>query len=166
MISPTRPGTPQRTAPGRDPRAGFTLVEVGVAALVLALVISTSLVALQRGFVAIDNARYTTLAGQILQSQMEKLRLLTWAQLTADETAGGPPKNGSFTPDIQSTASGQLANFTCSQVIADSPSPYTGSMKDITLTASWKGSDGRTRTLMYFTRYGQNGLSDFFYTTH
>jgi hypothetical protein len=39
-------------------------------------------------------------------------------------------------------------------------------MKDITLTATWKGSDGRTRSLTYFTRYGQSGLSDFFYTSH
>jgi type II secretory pathway pseudopilin PulG len=147
----------------RDHR-GFTIVEVGVAAIVLVLCIVSSMTVLQRGFVSIDNARYTTLAGQILQSQMEKLRLLTWTQLT--DTTNGPPTNGSFTPDISSSTSGLLGNFSCSQVIAASPSPFNTTMKDITLTATWRGSDGRTRSLTYFTRYGQNGLSDFFYTTH
>jgi Tfp pilus assembly protein PilV len=147
----------------RDAR-GFTIVEVGVAAMVLVLCIVSSMTVLQRGFVSIDNARYTTLAGQILQSQMEKLRLLTWAQLT--DSVSGPPTNGSFTPDISSGTTGQLANFTCSQVIAAAPAPFQTTMKDITLTATWRGSDGRTRSLTYFTRYGQNGLSDFFYTTH
>jgi len=147
----------------RDSR-GFTIVEVGVAAIVLVLCIVSSMTVLQRGFVSIDNARYTTLAGQILQSQMEKLRLLTWAQLT--DATNGPPTNGAFTPDISSGTSGLLGNFTCSQIITAAPSPFNTTMKDITLTATWRGSDGRSRSLTYFTRYGQNGLSDFFYTTH
>lgn len=162
MVSSTRT-VPRPARKRRNLRAGFTIVEVGVAALVLVLCISSSLVALQRGFVAIDNARYTTLAGQILQSQMEKLRLLTWAQLT--NTTTGPVTFTTFTPDISSSVSGQLANFNCTQSITDSPSPFTN-MKDITLTATWRGSDGRQRSLTYFTRYGKNGLSDFFYTTH
>lgn len=160
FLFPNRRPTGRR----RDWRAGFTIVEVAIAAMVLALVISGSLITLERGFVAIDNARYTTLAGQILQSQMEKLRLLTWEQLT--DPTNGPPANGTFTPDLASTASAQLANFTCTEQITDSPSPFTGWMKDITLTATWKGTDGRSRTLSYFTRYGKYGLSDFFYTTH
>jgi type II secretory pathway pseudopilin PulG len=144
----------------RNPIAGFTIVEVGVAALILVLCISGSLVTLQRGFVAIDNARYTTLAGQILQSQMEKLRLLTWTQLSATSS-------GSFTTDLDTSTSGQLANFTSlTQTISDAPSPFNGTAKDITLTATWKGTDGRTRTLSYYTRYAKNGISDFFYTTH
>lgn len=144
----------------RNARAAFTIVEVAVAALILALVISTSLITLQRGFVAIDNARYTTLAGQILQSQMEKLRLLTWTQLSATSS-------GSFSTDLDTSASGQLANFTAlTQTIANAPAPFASTAKDITLTATWKGTDGRTRTLTYYTRYVQNGISDFFYTVH
>lgn len=158
------PSKPPRVR--RDPRAGFTIVEVGVAALILGLVISSSLITMQRGFVAIDNARYTTLAAQILQSQMEKLRLLTWSQLT---TASGHPTTGSFSTDISTTASGQLSNFVLTQTIEDAGGAYdtsTYKLKKITLTAQWKGSDGRSRSLSYFTYYGQNGVSDFFYTTH
>lgn len=145
-------------------QAGFTIFEVMMASFVMLFAISTSLITLQRGLQAIDQARYTTLAGQILQSQMEKLRLLTWAQLT--DPTNGPPASGAFTPSMSASVSGQLANFTCSQTIADAPAPFNGTMKDITLTATWTGADGRSRSLTYFTRYGQNGISDFFYTTH
>jgi Tfp pilus assembly protein PilV len=144
----------------RGARAGFTIVEVGVAALILVLCISGSLITLQRGFVAIDNARYTTLAGQILQSQMEKLRLLTWTQISATPSS-------TFSTDLDTSVSGQLANFTSlTQTITDAPSPFSGTAKDITLTATWTGTDGRTRSLKYYTRYARFGLSDFFYTTH
>src|SRR5438105_2473410 len=81
----------------RRAQAGFTIAEVGITAMILLLCIASSIVTLGYGFRAIDNARYTTLAGQILQSQMEKLRMLTWGQLT-DPTTG--PATGPFVPDI------------------------------------------------------------------
>src|SRR4051812_4805836 len=148
----------------RGTEAGFTLPEVGITAMILLLCIASSIVTLGYGFRAMDNARYTTLAGQILQSQMEKLRMLTWAQLT-DTTDG--PSSGTFVPDISSTTSGMISQFTAlTQTIVASPAPYSGTMRDITLRASWRAGDGSPHTLTYFTRYGQNGLSDFFYTTH
>ncbi len=152
-----------RTMPVPKTR-GFTLVEVAFASFVMALAIATSLTALQYSFKSIDRARYTTLAGQILQSQMEKLRLLTWAQLT--DSTNGPIGNPNFTPDVSSVSAAQLSHFTCTQSITDAPSPFTGTMKDITVTATWVGTDGRTQSLTYMTRYAQNGISDFFYTTH
>ena len=66
----------------RGAARAFTLVEVMVAATVMVLTLTSSLIVVQHGMRALDTARYTTLAGQILQSQMEKLRLLTWTQLT------------------------------------------------------------------------------------
>lgn len=157
---------PSRWSRGsRESDRGFTLVEVGIAALVMALAIATSLTTLQYSYKLIDDARYTTLAGQILQSQMEKLRLLTWDQLT--DPTNGPIGHPTFTPDISLAASAELSHFTsCTQTITDAPSPYTGSMMDITLTATWTGTDGRPHNLSYLTRYAKNGISDFFYTVH
>jgi type II secretory pathway pseudopilin PulG len=150
---------------------GFTIVEVMAAAIVMALAISSSLIVLQHGMRAIDTARYTTLAGQILQSQMEKLRLLTWTQLT--NATYGPVNFPIFPPDLASAATSQINRFTasgtagqCAQLIEDMPTPYTGTMKKITLTATWNGMDGRSHSLTYTTYYGKNGLSDFFYSSH
>jgi Tfp pilus assembly protein PilV len=158
------------TQPART--RGFTIVEVMVAASVMVLAISSSIIVLQQGVRAIDTARYTTLAGQILQSQMEKLRLLTWTQLT--NTTYGPSATAyaKFTPDITAIATAQINRFfvgsdvgKCAQSIVAAPAPYDSTMKKITLTANWRGLDGRPHSLSYITYYGQNGISDFFYTT-
>lgn len=168
---PAQPAAPLVSGPpppprrSREPDRGFTLVEVAIAAFVMALAIATSLTTLQYSYKLIDNARYTTLAGQILQSQMEKLRLLTWDQLT--DPVNGPIAQPTFTPDISLAASAELSHFTsCTQTITDAPAPFTGSMMDITLTANWTGTDGRSHHLSYLTRYAKNGISDFFYTVH
>ena len=135
-----------------------------IAASVMVLAISSSLIVLQHGLRAIDTARSTTLAGQVLQSQMEKLRLLTWTQLEAVTST-------TFTPDNSGATSTQINRFVagnvsgkCAQSIVDEGT--FANMKVITLTASWVGTDGRTHNLSYVTRYGKNGLSDFFYTSH
>ena len=155
---------------------GFTIVEVVIASTVLILAIASSLTVVIQGMRALDTARYTTLAGQILQSQMEKLRLLNWTQLTYGTTPnlGGPVNFSTFAPDVTAVATNQIRRFTAggvegrfSQSITSAPTPYNnGEMKVITLTATWTGSDGRPHSLSYTTRYGQNGLSDFFYTSH
>lgn len=165
---------PSRRNPWRRNAKGFTIVEVMVAASVLVLAISSSLFVLQAGMRAIDNARYTTLAGQVLQSQMEKLRLLTWTQLT--HPTYGPVAFSTFVPDVTATATAQINRFTaggtagrCSQTIT---APTTGlasfddAFRIITLTANWTGIDGRPHTLSYTTHYAKNGISDFFYTSH
>ena len=155
---------------GRRQRA-FTIAEVMVAASVLVLAISSSLIVLQHGMRAIDNARFTTLAGQILQSQMEKLRLLNWTQLT--NTTYGPVHYSDFVPVLDATAAAQINRFTaggtagrCTQTIETADSPFGATMKKITLTATWTGIDGRSHSLSYITYYGKNGMSDFFSTTH
>ena len=52
--------------------------------------------------------------------------------------------------------------FTCIRTIAD----VRTDMKEITLAAPWRGHDGRPQTARLVTRYGRNGLYDFFYTAH
>jgi hypothetical protein len=84
---------------------------------------------------------------------MEQLRLKSWTQL--DALSGTAP----FTPD--SSASGANA-FTCTRSITAPKSD----MKEITLTAEWRGSDGRPQTAKLVTRYGKNGLNDYISTTH
>jgi type II secretory pathway pseudopilin PulG len=161
----------------------FTLVEVALAASVMVMVIASSIIVLQYGMRAIDTARYTTLAGQILQSQMEKLRLLNWTQLTYPGTArgvggspagtGGPINFSTFAPDVTSVSTAQINRFTANgeagrflQSITDAPAPYADQMKIITLTATWIGSDGQSHSRSYTTRYVKYGISDFFYTSH
>jgi type II secretory pathway pseudopilin PulG len=152
----------------RSARA-FTILEVMISTMVMVLVLTSSLQVLGYGLRMIDSARYTTLAGQILQSQMEKLRLLNWTQLTNTTVTSpqtiplGAKYYTTFTADPGLISSTQVSNFyLCTQSIV--PDPNYANMMDITLRAYWKGSDGMNRSRTYFTTYAKNGTSDFFYT--
>jgi len=137
-----------------------------VAVMVMALVISTSITTLQVGFRTVDTARNTTIAGQILQSLVEDLRLQTWtvvsglpATLTGTlsdfDTVSGHVQSGSFT--VYSAAERAILNrFTITRTVAD-VTGQTG-MKVVVFTATWNGIDGRSHTVNYTTYYAQNGL--------
>lgn len=148
----TRAAPPGRRTGGR----AFTIVEVMVAAMVLVLGIVTAITTLQSGFQAVDTARHYTFASQVMQSELERLRLKSWAQLqtlqdSSDQTVAVPAVRG-FDP----------AAFNCIRVISD----LKTDMKEIILISNWHGYDGRSHTVRLVTRYGKTGLYDYFYTAH
>lgn len=145
---------PDPLAPARRGTTAFTLVEVVLAGFVLVLGIASSLLVLQRGFQALDTARHLTAATQVMQSEMERLRLLDWSQLQALENS-----QGSSSP-VDTGQSGD--RFSCVRRIEN----YKPDMKQIVLTASWHGHDGRLHTVHLITRYCRDGLNDYYYTVH
>jgi Tfp pilus assembly protein PilV len=144
--------------PGRfspAPRA-FTIVEVMIAATVLVLAITTAIVALQHGFQALDTARNYTVASQVMQSEIERLRLKSWTQVEALQ------RTGDTAVQIGAVAGGGATAFTCHRRIQD----LRTDMKEITLDCAWRGIDGRTHNAKFVTRYAKSGLYDYFYTAH
>lgn len=138
-------------------RRGFTLVEVAIAAGVLALVITTSITTLQRAFLSLDTARNVTIAGQIMQSQMERLRLLDWG--TVDAYPAGPT---TLAIDTSFTSNAYIGNrFTLTRTV----SLVRTAVKQVTFTITWRGYDGRSETRSYLSYYAQNGLYDYFYNS-
>jgi len=125
-----------------------------VAAVVLIFGIVSALTTLQRGFQAVDSARNLTMASQLMQSEMERLRLKSWVQLEALQAS-----RDTVVP-LQGGAAG--ARFTCTRTITD----LKIDMKEIILLAEWRGYDGRPQSARLITRYGRSGLNDYFYTTH
>lgn len=160
-------------------------MEVIIATGVMILALSSSLIVVQQALRAIDTARYTTLAGQILQSQIEKIRMLNWSQLTDTTLGPGATTNVYFTPDVSSASTAQINRFdagggagTFAQSISQPSAAYSSlplyssstfdgaaitGMYVITVTAKWTGSDGRKHTLSYTTNYAYMGISDFFW---
>ncbi len=128
---------------------GFTLVEVMVASTVLIFGIVSAITVSQRGLQALDTARNLTTASQLMQNEMERVRLLNWAQLEALQQSGD-----------NTVAHAGSGRFNCAREISD---VKTG-MKEIRLITTWRGYDGRTHTARLITRYGRNGLNDYFYT--
>lgn len=133
---------------------GFTLVEVMIAAFVLAFGIITAITTLQRGLQAIDTARNYSYATQLMQGELESLRLHNWAQLEALQNAGPAP----VAADPASTSA--RTAFSCIRTVR----PVKTDMKEILLISTWRGYDGRSHTARLITRYGKHGLYDYFYT--
>lgn len=134
--------------------AGFTLVEVMVASTVLVFGIVSAVTTSQRGLQALDTARNLTAASQIMQSEMERIRLLSWTQLDALQLSGNTA--------VTLVPGADTGRFSCTREITD----IKTDMKQITLAATWRGYDGREHTARLITRYGKSGLNDYFYTTH
>ncbi|HKB90803.1 MAG TPA: type II secretion system protein [Opitutaceae bacterium] len=142
---------------------GFTLIEVMMAVIIMAFAISSSIPALQRGFLAIDVARNTTIGGQILQSMIEDIRLLNWSQVSALPASQAVAIDSSFT-GYNVKAAALLSHFSCTRTVTD-VSGLTN-VKSIVLTVTWTGYDNRAHSLNYNTYYAKNGISDYFYTSH
>ncbi|HEY0946581.1 MAG TPA: hypothetical protein VGD81_14985 [Opitutaceae bacterium] len=152
-------------------KRGLTIVEVAMAAAVLALTITTSIAVLQQGFRAIDTARATTIAGQVLQSMIEDVRLLNWAQTEALPASQSGTIDRFYTnaeialsyTDYSEQAAAALSRFTFERTVSPMPDGQS-SMKVIVLTARWTGVDGREHALSYTTYYAEFGLYDYYHS--
>ncbi|MBI5766294.1 MAG: hypothetical protein HZA93_00750 [Verrucomicrobia bacterium] len=127
-----------------------------MATAILSLAIATSVTTLQRGYANLDSARNMVLAGQIMQTEIEKLRMSDWTTVNAyaDDT------DTAVTVDSVFTSNAAIGNrFT---VTRRCTAPQTG-MKQVTFTIAWRNFDRRQLTRSYSTYYCQNGLYDFFF---
>lgn len=128
----------------------FTLVELAMAVIILALALTTSLTAMQRAFLQFDTARNLEIAANILQCEMEKQRLMSWTAIN----------NAGYVPVIDPSFARNPAmggRFTLSRTVAV-VAGHSGQMVQITLTVRWRGYDGRSLTRSYTTHYTSGGL--------
>lgn len=143
---------PTQTSNRRNRSSGYSLIEVLIAVGVLGLTIASSLMAMRSGFSMVETARDNTLASQILQSEMENLRLRNWAYISQLET--GPfQMESSFQ---QSPASGR---FRCVRLVA----APNGLFREISLEVRWRSNNGVEMTRRYVTFFSKEGLNDYYY---
>ncbi|WP_221030618.1 type IV pilus modification PilV family protein [Actomonas aquatica] len=137
----------------------FTLVEVMVAASVLTLALASAIIVLQAGFRNLDTARTATAAGQAMQSEMERIRLLNWSQLNAL-----PASAEINIPATYTSNSIEADRLTITRTVQDVPgfgSPTQ--MKAIVLIATWTSIDGQPHRRAFQLHYSRNGLFDYYY---
>lgn len=142
----------------RRREGGFTIVEVAMASFIMAFGIATSIIAMQSGYKHIDLARGTTLASQIIQSEMERLRMMSWTMinaLPASETFDG------------ATFFSEHANiediYTITRTVTDD-STRPGEIKNINISVRWRTYDQRWHQRSFNAIYAKNGLYDYYYT--
>lgn len=144
-----------------------------MSSFVMAFGIATSIVAMQTGFKTIDVARGTTIASQILQSEMERMRMMSWTALTAMSTAvdsvapvppGSPPGVERFDGAAYFSSNPNVAGkFIITRTVAADGSRPSDVM-NITISVQWNGYDGRSHTRSFTSMYAKNGLYDYYYT--
>jgi type II secretory pathway pseudopilin PulG len=148
-------------------KAGFTIVEVAVAAGVMVLAISSALIVIQSGFRSLDTARKTTLAAQIIQSEMERIRMLSWSRV--EDLMDDPPQVDLTDIFPQNTEierkvlAEMQRTFTATRSIT-ALADYSNEVVEITVTIIWKGIDGVTHNRSTNTRYCKDGLYNYYYT--
>lgn len=135
-----------------------------MATFVMALGISTAIIALQMDFKALNLARDSTLASQIMQSEIERLRLMPWANSSADvDSITELPASETVSLESMFSANAQLTQrFQVVRTVATDPD--RPDVRRITLTVRWTSFDGRSHTRSFTTLYCKNGLYDYYYT--
>jgi prepilin-type N-terminal cleavage/methylation domain-containing protein len=162
----------QKSSPTAASQQGFTLVEVMMASLVMVMMFIAALASIQQGFTMLDTARNTTLAGQIIQSEIEDLRLKQYLSLPASGTIDLATTIGSGLSEAERTA--LSTRFTATRQVVDVPG-RTGTapdgtpiatLKRVIIAVEWRDYSHRLHSRAYETLVGYNGLSDYFATTH
>ncbi|HUR60528.1 MAG TPA: hypothetical protein VM029_22600 [Opitutaceae bacterium] len=141
----------------RRARRGFTIIEVAMATFVMAFGIATSIIAMQSGYKQIDLARGTTIAAQIIQSEMERLRMMSWTTVSALATSQSFDGSTYFSanPDV-------AGKYTITRLNVANAS--NAEIRDLTVSVRWQTYDGRWHTRSFTAIYAKNGLYDYYYT--
>jgi Tfp pilus assembly protein PilV len=148
-------------------RRAFTVAEVMVAGMVLVFAISSSIITMQAGFRALDTARKTTLASQIMQSEMEQLRMQSWKRVQGLLGSSVKIEISDIFPQNTETEKKILAEmertFTATRTAA-----YVAGTDDeiiqIDISITWNGIDGKPHKRTSGTRYCKNGLYNYYFT--
>ncbi len=153
-----------KPAPKSSCVRSFTLVEVMMASLILVVGFMGMIQALTVTSAMMDTARRQTLAGQIMNHEIEKLRFSSWSTIT-----GLPVASTAITIDSQfSTAIATSgAAYTLTRTVT-SPDPATN-LREVNFALTWvvttsrHNTDGTLVTFTYtrvnsayFGKYGLN----------
>ena len=139
------------------------MAEVLIASVLLGFVVMTSLTALSQAYGFTRHARMVTLAGQIIQSVMEDLRLRNFNDLKTYAAQSQPVSFSSTLASERFTSSfttGFALSGTFTTLVASAP-PQLGKIS-VTLTVTWS-EQGSTFSRKLITYFGEKGLSDYYY---
>lgn len=155
---------------------GFTIMEVALAATVLALTLVGMIQVVDSGSEMLDLSRKQTIAAQILHSEIDQLRLQSWAAVsiypagpTQFTTALGQPLYDPVLAEFAQQLGGTFP-YTLSRTVSciqpnqpdllpGTPYPNPPLLVQVTFTVGWTGVTGHSYTRSSTTYVGQNGLS-------
>lgn len=144
----------------KGPERAFTIVEVMMASVILVVGFIGMIQAITIGSEMLATARRSTLAAQLINHELEKMRLVAWSSTTI---VGGTTFTGGInglaagptTLTIDSQFNSSIAACGLTTNTADSTNPYitvertvadvvSGSIREITITVTWQKSGTTT----------------------
>lgn len=131
---------------------GFTLTELIVAMGIFTLVIAGGLSGVSRGFDILEDSRNYTRVSQILQSEIESLRSLSWEELI------DLPDSSKIDVDTQFDTDAYDMYAVRRKIVTEADD-----LRRVVLTVSYKNDRARLITLKYFTFFTRGGLNDYYY---
>ena len=141
---------------GPSAKEGFTLVEVMIGMVLMAIVFTAAFGSYFLGLRIIEDAREEVRASQIIQSELERLRTKNWGQLT--EMLNSDPVEF-FEP--QGTFVRQYAkDYTAYRIIQQLDSRP---MYRVVVVVRWKNSRDVPVYQLFTTVFTQDGLNDYYY---
>ncbi len=143
-------------------RAGYTIAEVLVAVMIVAIVAIACCGALSSGFCMVESSRQDLRATQILMQKLEAMRLCTWSQLTSFSFREPYDPMG-----VTNGTAGVMyaGNVVVSQAtnIPNTVS-YFGDVRLVTVNLTWTNSDS-SRPIAHRrqmqTQVARNGLQNY-----
>jgi hypothetical protein len=136
---------------------GFTIVEVAMATAVLAIALAGMVQAMGTGSEMLDTARKQTIASQVIQSEIERLRMLTWTagSLPSDLNVTDQPAAVSINSSLAQVAPAIVFRCTRTVQLANE----RPDLRQVTITVSWTGITGKTHSRNTNVYVGKNGLN-------
>lgn len=130
----------------------YSLVEVIVAAGIFGLVITGGFAGVRVGFEIVDNSRHYTRVSQILQSEVESVRSLSWVDLNKLST------NKEIDINPQFSTSAYDAYTVRRRIYVESPT-----LRRVEINVAYATRSGRLVNLKYLTFFTEGGLNDYYY---
>tara|TARA_B110000495_G_C23022609_1_gene606921 strand:- start:1578 stop:2066 length:489 start_codon:yes stop_codon:yes gene_type:complete len=146
---------------------GFTLMEVMVAITVITLVLGGGITALIQGNRMISDARDSTRISQIIQSEIETLRTMTFSDLS-DLTNPSDPQFINFTLlQLQGQFAVAYADrYTLWRGVLQEDNNNDGTLDQIGVfiyVGWWPSHSDYWTYERYYTRFTEDGLNDYYY---
>lgn len=132
----------------------YSLVEVIVAAGIFGLVITGGIAGVRMGFEVVDNSRHYTRISQILQSEVESLRSLSWRELQQLPAKEEVDVNPQFITSAYDA-------YTVYRTIYNE----SAKLRRVEVVVEYSTRSGRPISLKYLTFFTEGGVNDYYYRT-
>lgn len=132
-------------------RSGFTLVEVLVGTLLIAILFTAAYGSYFVGLKMVDESRQEVRAAQIIQSEMEALRTMNWADL------------GMLASDYITPKGEFVSKFADEFTVYRQIDTVNSIQKQVTIWVFWENGSGQDTFRRFTLVYTKNGLNDYYY---